>query len=151
MSGLDDLATQRERATKRTMPPPKTPARSTPVQLPKTTAAPTEPPPPAATTTPHMTPPATSASAAPTPGRAARQQQAEELARYSIYLDATLDDYLTDVLNAGRKRRPKLAVSRSAVVRLALTELAGRMDPAAAAAEIAKRAPAVDGTGRRRL
>lgn len=91
-----------------------------------------------------MTPPAA-------PGKTARQQQVEELARYSIYLDATLDDYLADVLNAGHKRRPKLAISRSAVVRLALTELASRMDPAAAAAEIAKRAPVADGTGRRRL
>jgi len=145
MSGLDDLATQRERATKRTMPPPKTPARSTPVQLPKTTAAPTEPPPPAVPPATPMSPPTT------LPGKTARQQQVEELARYSIYLDATLDDYLTDVLNAGRKRRPKLAVSRSAVVRLALTELASRMDPVAAAAEIANRAPAAAGTGRRRL
>lgn len=145
MSGLDDLATQRAKATKRTMPPPKTPARTTPVQLPKPTGSePTDPPALPAATTAAPPPVAT------TPAKAAAQQQAEELARYSIYLDTTLDDYLTEVLNAGRKRRPKLAVSRSAVVRLALTELAGRMDPAAAVAEIAKRAPATDGTGRRR-
>lgn len=146
MSGLDDLATQRAKATKRTMPPPKTPARSTPVQLPQTTAtAPTELPPAIPTAAPAAP------SALPAPAKAAAQQQSEELARYSIYLDTTLDDYLTDVLNAGRKRRPKIAVSRSAVVRLALTELAGRMDPDAAAAEIADKAPAAVGTGRRRL
>lgn len=72
----------------------------------KITAASTEPPPP-----PGRRPscPATTLAAATTPGKTA-WQQVEELARCSIHLHATLDDQLTDVLNAGRKRRPKLAV-----------------------------------------
>lgn len=148
MSGLDDLAAQRQKVTKRSMPPPKNPARSTPVQLPETTPAVAAEP--TLAVAPKKQPPI---SAAPSePAKAAGERPGDDdLARYSVYLDATLDDYLTDVLNAGRKRRPKLAVSRSAVVRLALTELASRMNPDGAAAQIAAKAPVSNGTGRKRL
>lgn len=163
MSGLDDLAAQRQKATsRRKMPAPKRPARTTPVDLPQ--SAPAEVPADSAggvATTPAIeadkvmpiVAAATASSpkaASVKPTRKAPENTAEDLARYSIYLDTTLDDYLSDVIDAGRRRRPRLTVSRSSVVRLALTELASRMDSAQVVAELAARAPAST-TGRPRL
>lgn len=151
MSGLDDLAAQREKATsRRKMPAPKRPARSTPVDLPPATPPPVGDDssaggsilPPVEADKVTLTAPAPKAATGKPAGRATEATaDADDLARYSIYLDTPLDDYLADVMEAGRRRRPKLTVSRSAVVRLALTELASRMDPAQVVSELAARAP----------
>jgi hypothetical protein len=75
----------------------------------------------------------------------------DELAKYSVYFDSRTDDQLAEVISAGRRRRPKLVPSRSAVVRLALANLFDQMSPDEIVAELAKRAPTRTRTGRQRL
>jgi hypothetical protein len=155
VSGLDDLQAQRDRATRKRVLPPKRAPRESPVELAveKTEETPAVGLAAETATPPRVQPPAPVSLGRPAPSSAqANPPIAEdELAKYSVYFDAATDDQLTDVIIAGRKHRPKIVPSRSAVVRLALTSLFDRMTPDEIVAELAKRAPARTGTGRQRL
>jgi hypothetical protein len=189
-SGLDQLTAQRERSTRRSMPPPRNPPRATPVALPA------EPDQPAvvpaadrATTTPETDAVQArplqvdgasvdqAAAAEPTAAPPRRPPGVEagprtlpktppvkalppvessgpeaELAKYSIYFDGTADEFLEATRVAGRRLKPKLSVSRSSVVRLALERLSDSMSPDEVALELSRNAViARSGTGRPRL
>ena len=147
-SGLDQLDAQRDKARSRQLPPPMHKPRAAQVDLPIAPAAETEPPPSAAPKAAPVRP-----VSAPTPIKKATSQEdsVEDLAKYSIYIDTTADEYLEAVRVAGRKLRPKITATRSAVVRLALAKLAEQMTPADVAEEIARRAPERTANGRPRL
>ena len=134
--GLSQLA-QRGRRT-REIPPPRNPARSEPVHLTpvpdETSEAETAPAP--ATSRPPVrrqkarTAPLPSPQPASDEGRepsarstpAAAQQAATKpaLKVVTIYLEQDDDDFLETISHTGRTSQPKTAISRSAVVRLAL-------------------------------
>ena len=193
-SGLDQLHAQRERSSRRSMPPPRNPPRATPVALPveHNTTADTDTQHPAAEAPQHepavvnaavdaesavvVAPPsaaepavpsvrpapsATKASprrrvkAAPTKSASPPVEPSgaeDELAKYSIYFDGTADEFLEATRVAGRRLKPKLSISRSSVVRLALERLSDSMSPDEVAAELSRNATVAKlGTGRPRL
>lgn len=153
MNGLDDMEAARLKraSTNRRVPPPKNPPRSTAVEL----SLPENEPDPALLVQSLTVERAVSKP--PTPTVAAELQQLAvtdeitELSKYSVYFDTNMDDFLDEVQAAGRQQRPKIAPSRSAVVRLALTKLAEAMTPEQIVLELASRAPKRTGTGRQRL
>lgn len=186
-SGLDQLTAQRERSSRRSMPPPRHPPRSTPVALPaepdqatvvpvtntQTGVAQDAPATPvvqaaivgaavapesfASRTRPAPIPtkagpqPAKTAPVKPTPPAESSGSE-DELAKYSIYFDGIADEFLEATRVAGRRLRPKLSISRSSVVRLALERLSDSMSPDEVAAELSRNAAtARSGTGRPRL
>jgi hypothetical protein len=133
--GLSQLA-QRGRRT-REIPPPRNPARSEPVHLtpvpdetPETEAAPA----PATSRSPVRKPKPRTAPPSPQPAGDERKEPAAELAAgptqqaaakpalkvVTIYLEQDDDDFLETISHTGRTSQPKTAISRSAVVRLAL-------------------------------
>ena len=73
-----------------------------------------------------------------------------ELTKASIYLDELTDAYLENVRATGRRARPRVDATRSAVVRLALNRLASQLDVAAVIAELQRNASGHPGPGRRR-
>ncbi len=187
-SGLEQLTAQRERSTRRSMPPPRNPPRATPVEIPTdaeraavaTTGHPAVEPsltesnakPPAVG--PSLPATAKSEPTAPAPRPALTGQPAvvkssprpakaaapvaesfgpeDDLAKYSIYFDGTADEFLEATRVAGRRLKPKLAISRSSVVRLALERLSDAMSPDEVAAELSRNAAiARTSTGRPRL
>ncbi len=76
----------------------------------------------------------------------------DELAKYSIYFDGTADEFLEATRVAGRRLKPKLSISRSSVVRLALERLSDSMSPDEVAVELSRNAAlARSTTGRPRL
>ena len=76
----------------------------------------------------------------------------DELAKYSIYFDGTADEFLEATRVAGRRLKPKLSISRSSVVRLALERLSDSMSPDEVALELSRNAAiARSSTGRPRL
>jgi len=76
----------------------------------------------------------------------------DELAKYSIYFDGTADEFLEATRVAGRRLKPKLSISRSSVVRLALERLSDSMSPDEVAFELSRNvAIARSSTGRPRL
>lgn len=76
----------------------------------------------------------------------------DELAKYSIYFDGTADEFLEATRVAGRRLKPKLSISRSSVVRLALERLSDSMSPDEVAAELSRNATVAKlATGRPRL
>lgn len=83
------------------------------------------------------------------PGRTTSVQHSE-LTKASIYLDERTDSYLELVRTAGRRARPRVDATRSAVVRLALNRLSNQMDVAAVIAELQRNAAGHTGPGRRR-
>lgn len=146
-SGLDQLDAQRDKARSRQLPPPMHKPRAAQVDVPITPTAETEPPSAAPKSAPAQP------VSAPTPIKkpAPQEDAIEDLAKYSIYIDTTADEYLEATRVAGRKLRPKITATRSAVVRLALAKLAEQMTPADVANEIARRAPERTANGRPRL
>lgn len=191
-SGLDQLTAQRERSTRRSMPPPRNPPRATPVALPaeqeepvadhqvaeppqdETAATPTleevqvrVPQPDAAqptAITPQPHPPSTrpapiQKAASRTSAKTHRAKvppvespgSEDELAKYSIYFDGTADEFLEATRVAGRRLKPKLSISRSSVVRLALERLSDSMSPDEVAFELGRNVATSRGTGRPRL
>lgn len=163
MNGLDDLTARRNKATKgRTLPPPKHPARATPVELqaPDVDTTPTPDPTPRPVREPEpiapaaSTPPTIAASPIEPAARAGAGERdasvaeadpapiagpEDSLSRATVYLDEVTDNFIEGIIAAGRARRPRVSISRSAVVRLALTELAKSMTVAAAAEELASK------------
>lgn len=130
VDGLAALTQQRERSrsARTTLPPRHTPrppaaaGRLQPAQPttegPEATGADTSTPPAA-------TPPADAPASTPKSVDAV----VDDLVRSSIYVDAQSDAFLEDVRVSGRRGRPKVDASRSAVVRLALSRLAAEATP----------------------
>lgn len=74
----------------------------------------------------------------------------QPLEKASIYLDPPSDDFLESVRITGRRSKPRVDASRSAVVRLALARLSEQMAPDQVVRELVARAPVHSGEGRRR-
>ena len=70
--------------------------------------------------------------------------------RYAtVYLEQDDDDFLETITHTGRTSQPKTAISRSAVVRLALDRLHAQMSPEQIVAELRPRGDNTS-TGRKR-
>jgi len=144
--GLSQLA-QRGRRT-RDIPPPRNPARTVPVQI-----APAQPaPPPEATEaaepqpsspTPNVDQPAQQPDATP------RAKPKTDLKVVTVYLEQDDDNFLETITHTGRTSQPKTAISRSAVVRLALERLHAQMSPEQIVDELRPRGDSTT-TGRKR-
>ncbi|WP_375424823.1 hypothetical protein [uncultured Friedmanniella sp.] len=151
--GLSQLA-QRGRRT-RDIPPPRNPARAARVQLAPVPEPAAEPPSPPETSTdmaanpPPAAKPAVSSRPKATPAPVARPAAKSDLKVVTVYLEQDDDDFLETITHTGRTSRPKTAISRSAVVRLALERLHTQMSPAEIVDELRPRGEN-PGTGRKR-
>ena len=146
--GLSQLA-QRGRRT-REIPPPRHPARAARSQLssvPKP-ANPPEPEPDKAEPQKDVIEKATLVAPEPVVGVATPAPKAD-LKVVTVYLEQDDDDFLETITHTGRISRPKTAISRSAVVRLALERLRVQMSPAEIVDELRPRGD-TPGTGRKR-
>ncbi|MFD4268138.1 hypothetical protein [Rhodococcus sp. NPDC058481] len=146
------------------MPPPKHGPRSKPVSVtapateverteePQVTIdVATDPAPVAAAAAPAAPPaPQAPAQAAPSKPSTATSRQ-DDLTARTIYLDDDNDDFLEEAKRSGRREKPRVDATRSAVVRLALARLRDQMTPEQVVRELAARAAPHVGTGRRRL
>lgn len=140
-NGLATLSDARQRA-RRTMPPPRHPV-ARDEDSPKPSSATTAPraeehpaPSPVADSQPRA-----EATASPRPDTAVRPPSkpavrsaasdvvVEPPVKLTLYLDQDIDRYLEDVRIQGLTSRPRVDVSRSAVVRLALRRLRAEMTP----------------------
>ena len=146
--GLGMLDEKRQRRA-RSIPAPRNPARTTPVQvveLAPEVPAPAEPA--DVTTAPEKAP------ARPKAARSARPQVKPEVQqptiKMSIYLEASDDVYLENIAHAGKTGTPKVAISRSAIVRLALERLSNTMTTDEIVNELRGRGDEHQGSGRKR-
>ena len=132
--GLAALNQQRDRR-RRSIPPSRTGPRTTPVNVPMPVEDhPAVAAPPAATEPPPSAVPvgASEPFSASEPGD-------QELVRSSIYFDSSNDAFLELVRAAGRRARPKVDASRSAVARLAVALLEEKFAPAVSGGDPAVR------------
>lgn len=151
MDGLAALDAKRKSAGRR-LPPPRNAPRTQPV-----VAAAPAPAPATVETSPGVESPPAPKPVAPVPQPAPKvaevkpsQVEAQPLEKASIYLDPQSDEFLESARIAGRRSKPRVDASRSAVVRLALARLAEQMTPDQVVRELVLRAPAHTGEGRRR-
>ncbi|WP_392423625.1 hypothetical protein [Barrientosiimonas humi] len=107
----------RAERSRRQVPPPRHKAKQQPA---------------AETSSPEPLAPAPEASRPPAAGL-------EELSARTIHLDRSSDDWLEDIAIAGRRARPRVAISRSAVVRYALEQLRADTDAETIVAALAAR------------
>jgi len=140
-NGLASLAAQRERA-RRSMPAPRHPVTI-------------EDPAPASDTTAN--PPATAAPASPVPAPEPTQRRSAPSPvdqgvtfKVTLYVDRDTDEFMEAARVEGLTSRPKVDVSRSAVVRLALRRLMDEMSPAEVKTLLAGQALRSTGPGRKR-
>lgn len=137
-NGLDSLEAKRHRG--RVIPPSTHKPRQTPVELP-------EPPP--VEDVEGNTEQREVAAATKQPVKKS-SEAVEVVARRTIHLAPTDDEFLDSVFMAGRQDPAgKFDASRSAVVRLALARLADEMNPAQVVAELKKRTPKTTSNGGR--
>lgn len=86
------------------------------------------------------------------PAGVASSPEAVPLRRLTFYVDEAAHEWLEDIAFAGRRAKPRVDASRSAVVRLALERLMGEVGVDAVVGELqgrAQRAP--DSPGRKRI
>lgn len=137
--GLGMLDQQRARRA-RQIPASKNPPRSKSVSMPATA----------------ITQPAEQPVAEPKPIKrsenklAAKPVAAEPTVKMSIYLEPADDLYLEEITHAGKTSRPRVAISRSAIVRLALERLGGTMTVDEIVRELRGRGEHHQGPGRKR-
>lgn len=155
-NGLASLTQARQRA-RRTMPPPRHPA--APRHLTSADTQPNYQADSAKTDEQLPTPPAPLASVAGVPGPVdppagdkppATATAIEPPVKMTFYVDQAMDRYLEDVRIQGLTSRPKVDVSRSAVVRLALRRLREEMNPEQVKALLAAQPTDPTRTGRKR-
>ena len=140
-NGLASLSAQRERA-RRSMPTPRHPV-SVEDHAPEDAAA-ADPPAPAE---PVASPPV----AEPKQRRpAAAPTELGATFKVTLYVDRDTDEFMEAARVEGLTSRPKVDVSRSAVVRLALRRLMDEMSPAEVKARLASQAVRSGGPGRKR-
>lgn len=151
MDGLAALDAKRN-STGRRLPPPRNAPRTQPVVAPAAAPAPaTVETPPVVESTPAPKPVAPVQQPAPKAAEVKPSQvEAQPLEKASIYLDPQSDEFLESARIAGRRSKPRVDASRSAVVRLALARLAEQMTPDQVVRELVLRAPVHTGEGRRR-
>lgn len=139
----------KKNASARHAPPPRHPAKvRPPVADPVTDVAPTTDAVESTVVTDPVQAPPTAAPAVTTPGADA----VVPLVRSTIYLDEHASTWLEDIAIAGRRARPKVDASRSAVVRLALERLMATTTVDEVVAELQGRSERVsDQVGRKRL
>jgi hypothetical protein len=138
--GLAQLMEKREQR-RRSIPPPRNAARPAAVNV-----APVE------ETTETPASPVDEASPVAVAVPRSVTGRADDLAKFSIYFDAANDEFLEAARIAGRRAKPRVDASRSAVARLAVARLAEQMSAEDVVAELQRRAPAVSpGPGRKRL
>lgn len=157
--GLAALQQQREKATaKRRVPPPKHPAKPAPADAVEQaeTSSPSlpAPDPVAVRAAKKKTSSGLTAAVAekPTAADAAGDAAVLPLRRLTFYVDEAAHEWLEDIAFAGRRAKPRVDASRSAVVRLALERLMGEIGVDAVVDELqgrAQRAP--DSPGRKRI
>lgn len=132
---------------RRTIEPPRNPSRQAPYVPP----APLEPV--AAAPTPE---PAPAASEAPQPvkrtpePKASKVPASEAQNRLTVYVDDSHDTFMDEAKFAGVRLRPKVDISRSAVVRFALERLQAEMTPDQVANAIAAKPTDDKALGRKR-
>ncbi len=138
--GLATLTAQRERA-RRSMPAPRHPISATPLvniapsdEVQVSVATP-------ATVDDQPRPPTTSTSAVPDVGAPVK---------VTLYVDRQADEFMENARIAGLTARPKVDISRSAVVRLALRKLMAEMSPAEVKALLTRQEVSSTGPGRKR-
>jgi len=155
-NGLASLSQARQRA-RRTMPPPRHPAAPRHLTSADThpddqaddagnDEQPATPPPPLARVDrapESVDPPAVD-------GTPATPAAVEPPVKMTFYVDQDIDRYLEDVRIQGLTSRPKVDVSRSAVVRLALRRLRDDMNPEQVKALLAAQPTDPTRTGRKR-
>lgn len=138
--GLATLTAQRERA-RRSMPAPRHPISATPlvntapsddVQVAVATPA---------TADDQPRPSITSTAAVPDVGAPVK---------VTLYVDRKADEFMENARIAGLTARPKVDISRSAVVRLALRKLMAEMSPAEVKALLTRQEVPSTGPGRKR-
>lgn len=145
---------EKRKSRSRSIPSPRNPPRATPVQVADLApaAAPTQ------TEAPVAKPqPVTAQVAAPKPVAEAKEKVAtqepavqEPTIKMSIYLEASDDLYLEEITHAGKTSRPRIAISRSAIVRLALERLAATMTADEIVDQLRKTGDEHQGAGRKR-
>lgn len=155
-NGLASLTQARQRA-RRTMPPPRHPAAAR--HLTSADTPPDHQPHDSQTDEPVPAAPAQPAHAAVVPEQAgpvavevvpATSGTVEPPVKMTFYVDQAMDRYLEDVRIQGLTSRPKVDVSRSAVVRLALRRLREEMTPEQVKALLAAQPTDPTRTGRKR-
>ena len=145
-NGLASLSAQRERA-RRSMPPPRHPVAPTPsaADLPaRDTARPAERSQSQARI--DDVPPPAQASALPPPA----PEETGATFKVTLYVDRQTDEFMEATRVIGLTSRPKVDVSRSAVVRLALRRLMDEMSPTEVKTILEHQAVRSSGPGRRR-
>jgi len=140
-NGLASLAAQRERA-RRSMPAPRHPVT-------------VEDPAPASDTTANPPAPVEPASPSPAPEPTQRRSAPSPVNqgvtfKVTLYVDRDTDEFMEAARVAGLTSRPKVDVSRSAVVRLALRRLMDEMSPAEIKTLLAGQTLRSTGPGRKR-
>ena len=160
--GLSQLAARGRRT--REIPPPRNPARTAPLQLtpvpelaaqeePAAVPAPAVEAPaaeqPEAAVSTEVARPAARRGSKPAPAPAAAPRAKAELKVVTVYLEQDDDDFLETITHTGRTSQPKTAISRSAVVRLALERLHAQLSPEQIVDELRPRGD-TPGTGRKR-
>ncbi|MCA0252601.1 MAG: hypothetical protein LCH76_10005 [Actinobacteria bacterium] len=141
---------EKRKSRSRSIPAPRNPPRSTPVQV-----AELVPSAPVEAAAPAVEPETTAAVPAPTPApkenpTAGEPTVQEPTIKMSIYLEASDDLYLEEITHAGKTSRPRIAISRSAIVRLALERLAATMTADEIVAQLRQTGDGHQGAGRKR-
>lgn len=145
---------EKRKSRSRSIPSPRNPPRATPVQVADLAPATA----PNQTEAPVVEPdPASAQVAAPRPAVAAKEKAVapepavqEPTIKMSIYLEASDDLYLEEITHAGKTSRPRIAISRSAIVRLALQRLAATMTADEIVDQLRKTGDEHQGAGRKR-
>lgn len=152
--GLNMLDEKRQRRS-RSIPAPKHAPRAKPVAVVELAPRPSQVPDSNQTrpSVPDAAPAAQEAAevtlpAPPTPMAATGAQ--EPTVKMSLYLEPSDDLYLEEIAHAGKTARPRVAISRSAIVRLALEQLANTMTTEQIVEELRGRGGQHQGTGRKR-
>ncbi len=158
-NGLASLTQARQRA-RRTMPPPRHPA--APRHLTSADTQPNDQPHDPGTEERPPTPPAPLTRVARVPEQVERVEPVagedvsatsgtvEPPVKMTFYVDQAMDRYLEEVRIHGLTSRPKVDVSRSAVVRLALRRLREEMNPEQVKTLLAAQPTDPTKTGRKR-
>lgn len=146
-NGLTSLNAQRERA-RRAMPPPRHPvAAAEPVAESSSASPAVRPPDPVS--------PSAAAEGAPqqprpSPGARSATRPTEPTFKVTLYVDRQTDEFMEATRVEGLTSRPKVDVSRSAVVRLALRRLMDDMSPADVKMLLERQTVRQSGPGRKR-
>jgi hypothetical protein len=144
------LLTQQREQRKRSIPPPRHPARPAVRSLPS--HAPEDPPEPALDApTPDAVADSPSNSE-PAPAPEPTHEDLTELYRSTIYFGQAEDRFLEDVRTVARRAKPKVDATRSAVVRMAVRRMLADLTPGEVMDALRAQAPQNTGApGRRRL